>query len=159
MGRARVREIAKKYLGEGNPTGWFDAVYSEAGRNSQAVPWANMVANPNLVSWLDGKNISDQGRRALVVGCGLGDDAEALASRGFEVTAFDISSEAIKWAKQRFSESAVHYETADLFASPEAWNGTFDFIFEAYTLQSLPTDLRPTAIEAVARFVAPKGQL
>src|SRR5689334_11519538 len=136
MGRARVREIAKKYLGEGNPTGWFEAVYSEAARNSQAVPWANMVANPNLVGWLDGKNIDGKRRRALVVGCGLGDDAEGLAARGFEVTAFDISSEAIRWAKQRFPNSPVHYEIADLFASPAKWNSSFDFIFEAYTLQS-----------------------
>ncbi|MDZ7952448.1 hypothetical protein [Nostoc sp. DedQUE09] len=35
------------------------------------------------------------GQKALVIGCGLGDDAEALAHLGFEVTTFDISPTAM----------------------------------------------------------------
>ncbi|MCC5670705.1 class I SAM-dependent methyltransferase [Nostoc sp. CHAB 5784] len=41
------------------------------------------------------------GQKALVIGCGLGDDAEAIASLGFEVTAFDISPTAIAWCQER----------------------------------------------------------
>ena len=42
-----------------------------------------MVANPNLTQWLNEKQIVGNGQSALVVGCGLGDDAEELARRGF----------------------------------------------------------------------------
>lgn len=159
MSRARTRELARKFIDEGNPTGWFDALYKEAAGDPQAVPWANLIPNEGLVSWLNTNAINGTGKRALVVGCGLGDDAEALAARGFDVTAFDISPEAIRWAKQRFSESKVDYEVADLFAPPAEWTGHFDFIFECYTLQSLPADIRPTALEKVAKFVAPNGHL
>jgi ubiquinone/menaquinone biosynthesis C-methylase UbiE len=159
MGRSRTRELARKFIEEGNPTGWFDALYREAGGDPKGVPWANLVPNPGLVSWLTTNAINGAGQRALVVGCGLGDDAEALADKGFEVTAFDISPEAIRWAKQRFSKSKVYYEAADLFAPPAEWNSHFDFVFECYTLQSLPAEIRPTALEKVARFVAPQGRL
>lgn len=39
--------------------------------------------------------------RAVVIGCGLGDDAEYLASMGYEVTAFDISPTAIAMCHTR----------------------------------------------------------
>lgn len=55
---------------------------------------------PSLVHWLV-KNLGE-GLSAVVVGCGLGDDAEALAAAGFAVTAFDVSGSAIAWAKERF---------------------------------------------------------
>lgn len=35
----------------------------------------------------------------------------------------------------------------------------FDFVFEAYTLQVLPPDIRATAIVKIADFVAPGGTL
>ena len=62
------------------------------------VPWADGLPDPNLVEWAGraGSAGSDgAGRRALVVGCGLGYDAEFLAGRGFAVTAFDLSPTAI----------------------------------------------------------------
>ena len=50
-----------------------------------------MAVNPNLSEWTDFRKVKAHGKRALVVGCGLGDDAEYLAEQGFSVTAFDIS--------------------------------------------------------------------
>src|SRR5204862_7777156 len=96
MSRARVRELAQKYLSEGNPTGWFDALYVEAAGNAGAVPWANMTPNPELVSWLKARTVDGTGKRALVVGCGLGDDAEALAAYGYSDMAVDNSPDAIR---------------------------------------------------------------
>jgi len=64
-----------------------------------------------------------------VVGCGLGDDAEALAQQGFQVTAFDISPTAIAWCEKRFPDSQVKYQVADLFALDPAWHHKFDFVF------------------------------
>jgi len=159
MSRARARELTNAFLERGDAKGWFEAFYLEAGGDAARIPWANLVPNPNLVSWLDENDVQGVGRRALVVGCGLGDDAEALAARGFDVTAFDISAEAIKWCKRRYPDSKVDYVTADLFDLPAGWREAFHFIFEANTLQVLPSELRPAAIAAMVNCVTPNGTL
>lgn len=155
--RGTAREIAHAHLNAGDPLGWFEDLYSRAGENTSIIPWADLTANPNLVDWLDQRG-SVTGP-ALVVGSGLGDDAEDLARRGLETTAFDISPSAIARSRTRFPNSPVSYFVADLFSAPGEWLGRFDFVVESYTLQVLPSDLRARAIEAIASFVAPGGTL
>ncbi len=159
QGRQRVRELAQRMLPSGDIAGFFDAVYTTAGRDANGVPWADLQPHPVSLSWLQQHNIQGQGRSALVVGCGLGDDAEELAGRGFQVTAFDISPNAIAWCQQRFPNSSVTYQAADLFATPAEWRQSFDFVLEIYTIQALSVKLRTRAIASVAQCVAPGGQL
>ncbi|MFT4097008.1 MAG: class I SAM-dependent methyltransferase [Rhodoblastus sp.] len=97
--------------------------------------------------------------RALDVGCGLGDNAEALAAAGAKTTAFDLSENAIRWAKRRFPGTAVDYRAADLFDPPADWPGAFDLVHECYTLQALPNRLLPQAGAALASFLKPGGRL
>ena len=106
--RTRARQLAQESLARGDPLGWFEQVYAQADGNEKNVPWADMTVNPRLASWLRRKNLSGAGRTALVVGCGLGDDAEKLASLGFSVVAFDVSATAIAWCRRRFPHSAVN---------------------------------------------------
>jgi SAM-dependent methyltransferase len=153
-----ARELALKHLAAGDAVGWFDELYRAAGGDADVVPWADLAPNPNLVSWLNAGHARDLRGRAMVVGCGLGDDAEELSRLGFDVTAFDISPTAIAWCRRRFSSSHVTYEAADLLALPLRWRRGFDFVFESYTLQALPPDLRSRAIGAVSDLVAPGGQ-
>jgi SAM-dependent methyltransferase len=157
--RTLARRLAADAVGNGQPLEWFETLYREAGDDASVIPWADMSVNPNLAAWLERGGIDGTGRRALVVGCGLGDDAEALAANGFEVTAFDISATCIERCSRRFGGSSVEYCVADLFAPPSAWERVFDFVLEAYTLQVLPEKLRPGAIQRIARFVAPDGTL
>ena len=98
-------------------------------------------------------------KRSLVVGCGLGQDAEELARRGGRVVAFDISPTAIEWAGKRHPSSTVDYRCADLFSPPGDFHRAFDFVFEAYTVQALPPEVRERAAKAVTSFVAPGGEL
>jgi ubiquinone/menaquinone biosynthesis C-methylase UbiE len=98
-------------------------------------------------------------KRGLVIGCGLGDDAEELSGRGFKVTAFDISPTAIEWAKKRFASSLVEYRVGDLFDLPKQWLGAFDFVFECYTIQALPRLVRSDVMDKVASVVAANGLL
>ncbi len=104
-------------------------------------------------------DLAGHGRRALIVGCGLGDDAEELAARDFQVTAFDVSVAAIDWCRRRFPNSEVDYEAADLLDPPQAWHGAFDLVVEIYTLQVLPPELRAKAMANLASFVARGGTL
>lgn len=160
MSRRQARRLAQEAIERGDPLAWFDELYSRAGSSDlSAVPWADLRPNPNLLQWLDREQVEGAGKRALVVGCGLGDDAEELSGRGFDVTAFDISNPAIAMATRRFSRSEVEYLAADLFHPPEDWEREYDLVHEAYTLQVLPPELLSEAMERMAAFVAPGGIL
>jgi hypothetical protein len=157
--RTRARELAGQYVGSGDASGWFEPLYAEAGGDPHTIPWADLRPNPNLASWLDAQRPRRSGCPALVVGCGLGDDAELLAGSGFRVTAFDISATAITWCKRRFPGSNVAYEMRDLFRPPRAWHRAFDLVVEAYTLQVLPVAVRPPAMRQIAEWVSADGVL
>lgn len=154
-----IDRLAGESISRGDATGWFDEVYRAADEDPSRIPWADEKPNRWLVEWLERERPAAKGSTAVVVGCGLGDDAEELARRGFEVTAFDISETAIAWARRRFPESPVEYRNADLFALPALLEGAFDFVFEAYTLQPLPEAVRGTAIAAVGSLPAPGGSV
>ena len=157
--RAKARQLALEFVQRGDATGWFEELYTQAQGNEQAIHWADMEVNPNLVEWLDRRNIQGTGKQTLVVGCGLGDDAEELARRGFEVVAFDVAPTAIAWCRQRFPQSPVEYVVADVLEPPREWRGSFDFILEAYTLQVLPAEVRSKAMSCIADLLAPGGML
>jgi SAM-dependent methyltransferase len=152
-------QLSKEAIARGEATAWFDELYRAAGGDAQRVPWADEAPNPWLVEWLNVQAVSSRDAPACVVGCGLGDDAEELSRRGYDVTAFDIAPTAIDWARKRFPESSVEYRVEDLFALPGPMEGAFDFVFEAYTLQPLPVAIRGVAISSVATLVAPGGEL
>ena len=157
--RDKVKALAEEYAERGDALGWFEELYRLADGEPDAIPWADMAPNPNLVEWLGRQEVSGNDRRALVVGCGLGDDAEELARRGFAATAFDVSPTAIAWCRRRFPDSNVAYLVADLYDLPVSWAESFDFVLEIYTLQVLPPDLQARAMPILARCVAPGGTL
>jgi SAM-dependent methyltransferase len=157
--RKRARELAAEYLRKGDPTGWFEVLYREAEAGTSTLPWADRGVNPSLLQFWKMHPQETPGRSALVVACGLGDDAEQLSAWGFATTAFDIAETAIRTARLRFPNSNVHYRVADLFASPPEWRQAFDFVFEANTVQALPHQLRSRAISSIASFVRPSGHL
>lgn len=156
--RSIARKIAYKHLKAGDPLSWFEDLYSQAGDDASIIPWADLTPNPNLIDWFKRNDCAVYGK-ALKVGCGLGDDAEELARRGFETTAFDISTSAIAWCRRRFPESPVSYVVEDLFSAPAEWTAGFHFVLEAYTLQVLPPNIRSNAVRLIASFVAPGGTL
>jgi SAM-dependent methyltransferase len=156
--RRRARELARAAVAAGEPTAWFEELYAHA-EGAESIPWAELAPNPNLLSWAHRERLDGSGRRALDIGTGLGDDAEALAGLGFEVVAFDIAQTAVAWARCRFPGSRVSFVVADLFSLPETWRGAFDFVLEAYTLQVLPAQLRPAAARAIAETLRPGGSL
>lgn len=157
--RSRARQLASQYIERGDPTGWFEELYREAERGETEIPWDDRKPNSHLLEFWQANSFPAVGKSALVVACGLGDDAEQLAAWGFRTTAFDISPSAIKAARHRFPKSVVEYVAADLFQARSAWRQAFDFVFETNTLQALPAELRAGAAESIARFVKPGGLL
>ncbi|WHT21803.1 methyltransferase domain-containing protein [Crossiella sp. CA-258035] len=161
--------LAHEALAEGDPTAWFDRLYQAGADGGVDMPWDRQAPQPLLAAWAAGNGLSGAGspeagqagagRRAVVVGCGLGADAEFLAGLGFATTGFDISETAIRTNRARRPDSPVHYTTADLFALPPEWHRAFDLVVEIFTVQALPGELRAGAVTGVRELVAPGGTL
>src|SRR5205085_7040980 len=104
--RAFARQLAADSIASGNDTGWFETLHAVVDQGTATLPWADLAPNQGLVSALAGAR---GGGRAIVTGCGLGDDAEHVASLGFATVAFDVSPTAVDAARRRFPHSTVEY--------------------------------------------------
>jgi SAM-dependent methyltransferase len=155
----QARRFAGESLADADPTGWFERLYSAAAEGDAVVPWDRGHAHPLLLEWTEATRPDGRGKRALVVGCGLGDDSELLAGFGFDTVGFDISATAIQTARSRYPGSDVDYRTADLLDPPAGWIQAYDLVFESQTVQSMPPEAHSGAIAQVSRFVAPGGRL
>lgn len=144
---------------ENQPADWFEPLYAGSNAKGEGVPWANMETHPFFRKWLTQNPLDGTGKRALVVGCGMGDDAIELESLGFQVTAFDVSATAIKFCKERFPQSKVDFVQADLLEEQDQWQGKFDFVLEIYTVQALPPKFETEIIQNIANFIAIDGQI
>jgi SAM-dependent methyltransferase len=135
--------------------GWFDPVYRAAKGRAERVPWALLGPHPYLIDWLDRPVMEPPGRRAVVVGCGLGDDAAELVRRGFEVTAFDVSATAVAWAERRFRDLQVDWRVLDLLSLPDDLVGAADLVVDVRTVTSLPGVVRDAAMHAIGSIASP----
>ncbi|NUO56318.1 MAG: class I SAM-dependent methyltransferase [Hamadaea sp.] len=156
--RSAARRLAAESVAAGEPTAWFETLYAAAEQGAAVVPWADLEPNPLLVRWAVAGRATGRGR-AVVLGCGLGDDAEYLAGLGYDVVAFDIAPTAVAAARRRFPSTTVDYRVADLLELPADWIGAFDLVLEVYTVQVLLGDARRTAIANSAALVGPGGTL
>jgi SAM-dependent methyltransferase len=138
---------------------WFETLYTEADAGRAEVPWDRDGPNKLFAQWAEEHQVRGEGKRALVVGSGLGSDSEYAASLGFATTGFDFAPAAIEEVRRRFPDSPVEYRVADLLDPPDEWTGAFGLVVESLTVQSLPRHFRAQAIDRVRRFVAPDGTL
>ncbi|HET7304869.1 MAG TPA: methyltransferase domain-containing protein [Segeticoccus sp.] len=151
--------LARSSGGDGDATGWFDELYTAAGRGDAVVPWDRGRPSQLLEEWAGDRELRGDGQRACVVGSGYGRDAEFVARLGFDTVAFDISPAAIEQTRERFPHSPVGYHVADLLDLPGEWLGAFDLVVEDMNVQALPDPPRADAIAAVGPLVAPAGTL
>lgn len=132
-----------------SPSDFWERFYEDRDR------WSG---NPNA-ALVDEAAILAPGR-ALDLGCGQGADAIWLAARGWEVTAVDISRNALDRADEHAQDAgvgdAIRWERHDLAVSfPD---GPFDLVSACF-LQS-PVDLpRERVLRDAAAAVAPGGRL
>lgn len=151
----QARRIATESLAAGDPTGWFERLYASAEQTGVGVPWDRGSPQRLLVDWTHTNRVTGDGKHALVVGCGLGDDAEHVAVLGFDTTAFDIAPSAVREARRRFPGSPVRYVPADLLDAPASWQHAFDLVVESITVQAMPPPMHEPAAAAIAGFVGP----
>jgi len=153
--RTRAVQLATDAAATGRPLDWFEQLYSEAA-DPEDVPWAELAPNKWLVQQ---RELLAGSGRALVVGCGYGDDAAWLASHGWDVTAFDIAPSAVRVAGERFAGTGIDFVTADLLALPDEWRSAYDLVVEIFTLQVLPDEMRERAFAGLTAMLRPGGRL
>lgn len=151
------KKMVKTYQENNDPTGWFENIYAEVNGDYKSVFWADLEPSAYLVEWLEKDIIKKHNKTACVIGCGVGDDAQALSEFGFEVTAFDISPSAIELCKNRYTDTKVNYMVADLFDYPKKWFEKFDVIYECNTIQVLPNGYRKKARAAISSLISKNG--
>jgi SAM-dependent methyltransferase len=140
---------------------FFESIYGEARGDVARIPWAEERPHPALVNWLNAvaPSVIRCGARVAVVGCGLGDDALELLKRGYDVTAFDCSPTAVRWARERDPEHASAYVVADLFEPPARWRHRFDLVVEVNNLQALLPEQRGEAMRCMTDLMSRHGGL
>ena len=134
-------------VADGEPTRWYEEVWAAGARGTVGMPWDRDEPHALLESHTRG--VDGSGRRAVVIGAGL----------GFTTTAFDIAPSAVEAARDRHPGSAVDYRVADLTDLPDDLVGGFDLVVEIFTLQALHGSVRRRAADGVRRLVAPGGTL
>lgn len=162
-GAVEVRsDVANSHPESGDATQWnryFEDLYKDAAGDTRRVPWADESPNPALCAWLnrEAPSLIRPGASVSVVGCGLGEDAQELSDRGYDVIAFDVSPTAIQWARQRHPELSERFMVADLFQLPTGLLRRADLVVEISTLQAIHPSLRARAASAIASLARPRG--
>lgn len=142
-----------------DPTGWFERLWASAKDGDVTMPWERDDPHPALASWPHAPDPGAASGTAVVVGCGLGADAEHLSRLGYTTTAFDISATAVVAARDRNPGTLVTYAVGDLLHLPGGWIGSFDLVVEIYTVQAVNRSVRDELTAGVRSLVAPGGTL
>lgn len=140
---------------------YFDEVYAQSHGDPAKIPWATGEPHPALVAWLNAEApcLIRPGSRVAVVGSGLGDDAAELAQRGFDIKAFEWSTQAIKAARRRLPNLEPCFRQEDLTAISPACRHRFDLVVEINTLSWIaPEQVAPVA-RGIVDLIHPNGLL
>jgi 2-polyprenyl-3-methyl-5-hydroxy-6-metoxy-1,4-benzoquinol methylase len=123
----------------------------------ESMPWFNPELDLDLDEALTNLNI--QTGTALDLGTGPGTQAMALAERGFEVTATDLSETAIEKALAKAKEKSLDicFRQDDILNSK--LDQKFDFVLDRGCFHVFPPEQRQNYIRVVDSLIKPKGYL
>jgi SAM-dependent methyltransferase len=119
-------------------------------------PWDIAEPQPEIVALEDAGVF---GPRVLDVGCGTGETALFLASRGHDVTGVDAVQMAIETAKQRASERGldVCFRAADVLIALPELIGKFHSVTDVGFFHALTDQQRADFASKLAEKLAPGG--
>ncbi len=147
------------------------AVWMRRGRRLTGRDWSIRYAlgrpawdlggpHPEMVARLaeDGRlGLGPGRRRALVPGCGLGHDAEALATAGWEVTAVDYASELEPLVRGRFGPLGCRFISEDVLTFED--DELYDLLFDHTFFCAVHPDDRTAFGDLARRLVRPGGRV
>lgn len=117
----------------------YYAAYEERYKTAHAkgVSWSSDVSTPVVTEVIDRYKIGREDK-LLEIGCGEGRDSRTVLERGFQLTATDISGEAIKYCKKRMPRYEEHFGVLDCLSA--RLEESFDFIFAVAVIHMLVPD-------------------
>jgi SAM-dependent methyltransferase len=96
--------------------------------------------------------------RMIVLGAGRGHDAREFARNGFQVTAVDFASQAVREMQRLASpEAPVEILQHDIFTLPETANNSFDYVLEYTCFCAIDPKRRAEYADLVTRLLKPNG--
>jgi cyclopropane fatty-acyl-phospholipid synthase-like methyltransferase len=121
------------------------------------MPWFNPDLDSDLDQALTKLNLHKGD--ALDLGTGPGTQAIALAERGFQVTATDISDTAVRQALDKAQEKGldISFKQDDILNSH--LDQEFDFVFDRGCFHVFSPERRQDYVRVVSRLIKPKGYL
>jgi SAM-dependent methyltransferase len=140
----------------------FDKLYRgepvvEGGPAPAGVPWDVHQAQPRLMEL---EALGGFSGEVLDIGCGLGDNAIYLASRGHSVTGLDGSPAAIDEARRRAAAAGVTvtFDVADA-TDLKGYDGRFDTVVDSALYHCLDENGQQAYIAALYRATRPGARL
>lgn len=131
----------------------WEQLYQE--KDVKTMPWFNPVLDEDLEQALNQLNLHTGA--VLDLGTGPGTQAIALAERGFQVTATDLSQTAIEKAQRIAEEKSLNitWQQDDILNSK--LEGQFDFVFDRGCFHVFSPESRPDYVRTVERLIKPGG--
>jgi len=122
------------------------------------IPWNIETPPKALVELIESGGVKPC--KAIDLGCGAGNYAIYLASKGFDVTGVDISPTAIKMARENAIKKGVksNFIVADVLGDLDKLKETFDFAYDWELLHHIFPDERKKYVQNVHRILNPKGK-
>ncbi|MBR5617728.1 MAG: class I SAM-dependent methyltransferase [Oscillospiraceae bacterium] len=105
--------------------------------HSQGCSWAAENRTPIVLESLAKYSVPKEAA-LLEIGCGEGRDARAVLQAGYNLTATDISPEAIRYCKKTMPEFESHFQVMNCLADRCA--SRFDFIYAVAVVHMLVLD-------------------
>jgi|GEM_PF-1563795 len=135
------------------------AFYEYAYRQKNGIErqWTAGTANPELVSLVYNQKIKP-GSKVLEVGCGLGAESIFLAVRGMEVTAMDLSEDAVNTGHEIAKQYGVdvNWIAGDLLAT-DLFNQEFDVVTDQGCFHHMKEEEFAKYEEKISKYLKPGG--
>ena len=134
-------------------TGW-DRIYHRY--RPESLPWELGKPRKILVELVESGRVAPG--KTLDLCCGAGTNPVYLATKGFDVTALDISDKAVEYAKEKADKTAlvINFLVTDFLSLPFR-REEFDFAFDLGCFHHVEVKYRPTFITGVFRILKPKA--
>ena len=130
---------------------FWDGYYRGLRQTGREMDWEGLWTRPFLAA------LREAGARTVLeLGCGTGNDAARLAREGYQVTATDLSAEAIAVARDRFG-NAVRFLVADIARPHPVQDASVDAVMSNVALHMFPDAVIRSVFAEIRRMVRPGG--
>ena len=131
--------------------GFWNGYYRGLRQTGREMDWEGLWTRPFLAP------LREAGTHTILeLGCGTGNDAARLAREGYQVTAIDLSAEAIAVARDRFGD-AVRFLVADIARPLPFPDASVDAVMSNVALHMFPDGVTRSVFAEIRRLVRPGG--